>query len=161
MKSSTFPRFHATGLRWLAHAALYAMIFWSAPVLADGSADAVPGLSVEDAIVTPSARGGTARVRLRIENFSGRSVALTGARSLRSRSAVIVRRVRGSVTPLKEPIFIVQNEELDLRSSHLWIELRNVKRKIGMGDDVPLELIFDTGVVRVDAHAHPAPARRR
>ena len=147
--------------RKLVFATFATAMLWNLPAHADGSADSVPGLSVEDAIVTPVAKGGTARVRLRIENYSGRSVALSGAHSSKSQSAAIVMRVRGSVVRLKKPVFIIPNEELDLRSSHLWIELRNVRGKIALGDAVPLELQFNTGVVRVEAHAHPAPAMRR
>lgn len=121
---------------------------------ADISAEPISGLQVDDAVVTLAKQGETALIGFRIENFSSRSFTLVGVRSAIAGSAVIVIDQGGGATGIATAVLIAQNETLDLRSSHLWIELRDVTEAIEPGDLVPFELIFATGTARAEAHAH-------
>lgn len=122
--------------------------------LTDESSEPISGLYIEDAIATPARAGETALVGFRIDNFSGRSVRFLGVRSERSESAAIMLRSRRSGAQEAETLFLRHDETLDLLTSHMWIELRNVTDEIKTGDTVAFELIFGTGTVQAQAHAH-------
>lgn len=121
---------------------------------ADETAEPISGLLIEDAVVTPAPVGRTAMLGFRIDNFSGRSVTLIGARSPRAGSGVLMIGSHGGKAEVATAVSIRQDESLDLRSSHIWIELRDIRQAIEPGDMVPFELIFATGTVAVQAHAH-------
>lgn len=126
---------------------------------ADGSAEPISGLEITDAVVTPARKGGTAIVGFRIDNLSSRSVTLVGVRSEIAGSAAIVVGSAERVGEEATAILIDQNETLDLRSSHLRIELLELAVAIEPGDMVPFELVFADGMARAEAHAHAWTSR--
>lgn len=127
---------------------------------ADGGSEPISGLQIEGAVVTPAPKGGTAIAGFRIENLSSRSVTLIGARSVRSDAATIVIRSSGGSTEEATAVAIRPNEVLNLRSSHLWVEFRDLKEAIVPGEMLSFELIFASGTFSVEAHAHEGAIER-
>ena len=121
---------------------------------ADESSEPISGIYIEDAVATPAAAGETAIIGFRIDNFSGRNVLLMGVSSENAETALMMMRGGGAGTHIATGVSVFQDETLDLRTSHMWVELRGLKSAIEDGDLVPFELLFARGGVYVQAHAH-------
>ena len=121
---------------------------------ADESSEPITGLYIEDAVATPADAGETAIIGFRIDNFSGRNASLMGVSSQTADSASIMMRGGGVGTHVTTAVSVMQDETLDLRTSHMWVELRGLKSEIREGDLVPFELVFARGRVIAQAHAH-------
>lgn len=121
---------------------------------ADESSEPITGIYVEDAVATPANAGETAIIGFRIDNFSARNVSLMGVSSQIADSASIMMRGGGVGTQVTTAVSVMQDETLDLRTSHMWVELRGIKSEIREGDLVPFELVFARGRVSAQAHAH-------
>lgn len=121
---------------------------------ADESSEPITGLYIEDAVATPANAGETAIIGFRIDNFSARNVSLMGVSSQIADSASIMMRGGGVGTHIATAASVMQDETLDLRTSHMWVELRGLKTEIREGDLVPFELVFAHGRVGAQAHAH-------
>ena len=148
------PRFWSIhALTFLAHAMLGFVLFAAPAVTADETGEPISGLIIEDAVVSVAPKGGTATLGFRIENLSSGSVSLIGVRSMRA-GKVVMRVGTGDVTEELTALAIHQDETLDLRSSHIRIELRNLVRPIKTGEMVRSELVFNTGTAIAEAHAH-------
>ncbi|MCG8596099.1 MAG: hypothetical protein MI785_17295 [Kiloniellales bacterium] len=48
--------------------------------------------------------------------------------------------------------------ELDLTTSHMWIEIGPLARDVKAGDTIPIELVFLRSRLRVEAHVHGTDA---
>lgn len=122
--------------------------------MADETIEILSGVLVEDAVVTPTPAGGTTILRFRIDNASGQPLVLTGVHSGQARSGALVMR-----QPVLGPIdistlSILENEVLDLRSSHIWAELRDLKEPLNEGDVIEFGAVFRSFTVLVSAHVH-------
>jgi copper(I)-binding protein len=53
-------------------------------------------------------------------------------------------------------LLIKEDETLDFETSHIWLELRDLKEPLKDGDMMPFDLIFRSGVLPGRAHAHAA-----
>lgn len=148
-RSSSFRRGRRWPLAWLAAASLFMHT-----AEADELFEPLPGVVVDQAVATPAKAGGTSRLRFRIDNASGRDIALVGVRSDAAASgALIVMSPDGK--PQEGAIFLLREEELlDLGSSHAWAELRGMRRSLPNGGTLEFELIFRTGAVPGYAHVH-------
>ena len=126
----------------------------SGPVAADETIEVLSGVLVEDAVATPAPAGGTTIVRFRIDNASSQDLAMTGIHSKRAQSGALVMR-----QPLVGPtdvttLSILENEVLDLRSSHIWAELRGLDNALNDGDLLEFGAVFRTFTVLVIADVH-------
>ena len=121
---------------------------------ADESSEPITGLYIEDAVATPADVGETAIIGFRIDNFSARNVTLIRVSSSNAESSVIVMRGGGIGVHIANSLSIMQDESFDLRTSHMWVELRGLRTEIREGDLVPFELVFARGRVSAQAHAH-------
>jgi copper(I)-binding protein len=123
-------------------------------VRADESSEPFSGVYVEDAVATPAAAGEVSFVGFRIDNFSGRNLQLMGVNSDAAETTLVLVRRGGTGGRIANTVLVMQDETLDLRTSHMWVELRGLKSEVREGDLVPLELIFARGRVPAQAHAH-------
>lgn len=121
---------------------------------ADESSEPITGLYIEDAVATPADAGETAIIGFRIDNFSHRNVSLIGVSSQNADLVMIILRGGGVGPDVATAVAVMQEETLDLRTSHMWVELRGLKSEIREGDFVPFDLVFARGRVSVRAHAH-------
>lgn len=140
-------------LAFLAHA-VFGLALLMAPIaMADATGEPISGLVIEDAVVSVAPKGGTAVLEFRIENLSSRHVTLLDIRS-KLAGKVVMRVGKGAGAEESTALAIRQDETLDLRSSHIRVELRDLVRSIASGETVRFELVFATGTAIAEAHAH-------
>ena len=141
-------------VRILALVTAIAISLPGAPALADETIEALSGVLIEAVTATPALAGGTTLVRLKIDNASGEDLTLTGVRSRMARTGALV--MRQSITgEIDIPMLtILENEVLDLRSSHIWAELRGLAGPLGEGDLLEFDLLFIKARVSVTADVH-------
>ncbi len=126
----------------------------SPPTSADESFEPISGVSVLNATATPADVGETTRLQFRLENFSSSDMTLIGVKSEKAGSgAIIVSDGEGgrSETP---QLLIKEEETLDFETSHIWLELRNLKEPATTGGVMPFELVFRSGALPGRAHVH-------
>lgn len=136
--------------------AFYGGFVMAAPFIAsaDQTKEILDGVAVEDAVATAAPSGGVSEVRFRLDNASGRTLRLRGVKSKLAGSAALVMRMPETGPTDVESLTVLDQETLDLRSSHIWIELRDLTLPLDANDVVGFELVFDKGVVHAVAHVH-------
>jgi len=126
----------------------------SPPVYADVTTEPIDGVSVENAHATVARRGGGSRVHFQIDNASGRDLTLVGVSSnIAGSGSLVSRRPVVGVQDIT-PLFVASEETLDLASSHLWAELRDLNVDLNVGDIIEFELQFRSGIAKAAAHVH-------
>ena len=93
-------------------------------------------------------------MRLRIDNASGRKIALLGLRAEIAEGGALTVSAPGAPTRDAQVFVLLDQEMLELGSSHIGAELRGLRRPIRAGEIIPFELIFAVGAVAATAHAH-------
>ncbi len=137
-------------------AAIFAIGALSLPTFADESFEPISGVDVLNATATLAAVGETSRLRFRLENFSSADMTLIGVRSEKAVSgAIIVSDGEGGRSEAPQ-LLIKEEETLDFETSHIWLELRELKTTLKNGQSLPFELIFRTGALPGRAHVHAA-----
>lgn len=123
-------------------------------VRADGAADSLGGVSVEEVTAAPAEAGGRTRIGFVLDNASRRTVRLTGVESEAAASGALLVAPEGEPPRPAEGFTVLQEETLDLDSSHLRVELRGLRRRLAPGDRIGLVLIFREGRIETVAHVH-------
>jgi copper(I)-binding protein len=121
---------------------------------ADESFEPLSGVTIEDASITVARVGETARLSMRIDNASGRKITLLGVRAEIADSGALIVAPPGAAQQDAQSFVLLDQETLDLGSSHIGAELRGLRRPIHPGETVEFELIFAVGAVKAIAHAH-------
>lgn len=122
---------------------------------ANETSEPIWGVSVEDVVATPADTGGTSKLHFRVDNFSGRTIAIIGVRSSLSASGALVMQNPDLERSEDIPVLIVLDQEiLNLRSSYIWAELRELKEPIRLGDYISFDLVLRDTEVPVEAHVH-------
>lgn len=120
--------------------ALAFVLFFSAPVAAH--TDFSYQVAVDHALLRPAKAGDNALLKLRIQNRGTSIIHLLRVESPITTGSRIIfddgRRRSGSL----ESVAILPGEELDLASSHMWIELLELTEPLRDGQHVPLRLVF-------------------
>ena len=124
------------------------------PAAADESFEPLSGVAVEDASIVAARVGDTARLTMRIDNASGRKITLLGVRAEIADSGALIVAPPGVAKQEAQSFVLMDQETLDLASSHIGAELRGLRRPIHPGETVEFELIFAVGAVKAIAHAH-------
>lgn len=109
-------------------------------------------VAVDHALLRPAKAGDNALLKLRIQNRGTNIVHLLRVESPVTRGSRIIfddgRRRSGSL----DSVAIRPGEELDLASSHMWIELIDLMEPLIDGQHVPLRIVFaPAGWVEVTA----------
>lgn len=131
-----------------------ALLMSTAPVLADEVSEPLDGVTVEDAIVWPAMKGETTRLEFRIDNAGPMSRALIGVSAPAAGEAVLMLRGIDGLARDAPQLSILAGEELDLRSSHTWVALRDLIEPLDEGDTLAFDLIFREGRAPAFAHVH-------
>lgn len=132
---------------------LFALVFgffFSAPAAAH--TDFSDQVAVDHALLGPAKAGDNALLKLRIQNRGTSVIHLLRVESpVTSGSRIIFddgRRRSGSL----DSVAIRPGEELDLASSHMWIELLELTEPLVLGQHVSLRIVFaPAGWVEVTA----------
>lgn len=121
---------------------------------ADETSEVLSGVTIEDARAVPAETGGVTRLRFRLDNTSGRTVVLDGIRSpVASEGALVVSGGDGA-QPAAAGLLLLDQETLDLGTSHLGAELRGLRRSLRDGDFIEFEAVFRSGTAPARAHVH-------
>jgi copper(I)-binding protein len=133
-------------------------IMLMAPVArADASPERFGDVTIIDAAVQSAPQGGNSEVRFRLVNESAESLTIIGVDSgLVSGSKILARTGHGQMVDLGS-ISVPAEETLNLHSSHLKIELTNVKRELQTDDVISLNLVLMRGTIPFKAHVHALP----
>lgn len=126
--------------------------------MVDARADLVPeiyyGATIKDARAQASAAGGNSELRLRIINDGAEPLIFLGVQSeFITRSKILAHTSRGKFRPLGS-VRIPVEEELDLNTNHMVVELSGLKVPFTAGQVVTLNLSFVSGVIPIEVHIH-------
>lgn len=142
-------------LRFFRYAALLLVgVFMSLPTLADTSSEPFWAVTVEDAEASAAGIGETARIRMKIDNFSGRTVTLSGVSSDRASAGALVLYFPGEGARDVAQLSILHDEVLDLSTSHIRAELRGLVSPLAPGEIMEFEIILDGVEIPVTVHIH-------
>lgn len=140
------------------HPYVIACCFALAPVAAaaDQTFEPMSGVTIENAVASPAAKGNNSAIRFRIVNTGVDDLALIGIRSPQARSGALAMAdpVIGSLEISTLTIEAEEEEEADLSTSHLRAEIRGLRRSLESGDYVRFELVFRNGALPGEAHVH-------
>lgn len=150
-KRTIMSRRHLLNAATLAFAAILIVPFAAS---GDETVEILDGVLVEGAVMSAAEAGGASELRFRLDNASGRTLTLTGAGSPLAESGALVMRMPEDGPTEIDGLTVLDQEVLDLLSSHVWIELRGLEQAVQPGDTVDVELLFDTGAVGAIAHVH-------
>jgi len=112
------------------------------------------GVSVEDASAQASGAGGNSVLKLRIVNEGTEPLIFLGVVSERITNSRILAKTDDKTRRVFESVRIPADEELDLISSHLVVELLDLKSPFRSGETVTLKLSFPRGDIPIDIHIH-------
>ena len=140
------------------HALVAAMLIavWSTMSPGAGHADdrqePLDGVVVLLAEVSAATPPDEARLRLKLENASGRTVVLRDIQAPGTGEVELSMGVGPRATPVKAGIVLLDQEVLDLASEHARAWLVDLRRPLAPGDRLDLTLEFGAGSVPVSAH---------
>ncbi|KZY22568.1 hypothetical protein A3728_01130 [Sulfitobacter sp. HI0040] len=110
------------------------------------------GISISDVSVEAAQAMADAKVTMKVQNLSSSSVVLEDVASDVSEGGELFYKDRFGTNPASAGFTLLQNETLDLSSSHLGLRLTGLKQNLVAGDHLMLELRFRSGSVTVQAH---------
>ena len=105
------------------------------------------GVTVLGATATPAAVGDTSRLQFRLENFSSADLTLVGVTSKMAGVGAIMITDGVGGRSVAAQLLIKEDETLDFETSHIWLELRDLREPLKGGDTMPFELIFRSGAL--------------
>ncbi len=121
---------------------------------ADETSEVSTGIVVEDAVLEPARKGENARLRFKVSNYTTRRVGLRAIRAPISHSASITMNLNAEGFEPVEQVYILREETLDLQSSHIRVELRDLREEARPGMKVEFELVFSDGATSAIADVH-------
>lgn len=134
--------------------------------LADGLptfAEAFYGVTIENVHVTQGQRGENAKVTFIINNFSYQDVFLQDISSDASSSGELFYKGAFGQSTVESGLPIMQEETLDLSSSHIGARLIDLNSGLLPGDHLTFKLHFRQGQIAISTHVSPqqlaAPSR--
>lgn len=143
--------------RWKSLVTLFASAgLLTQAALADGLPafeEAFYGVTIEEVQVSQGKRGESAAVSFVIENASNKDVYLEGISSDVSAGGELFYQDTFEEGILESGLPILQEETLDLSSSHIGARLTDLKSHLAPGDHLTLRLFFRAGQLNVTTHA--------
>ncbi len=121
---------------------------------ADENTEPLDGAFIEEAVVTPAKIGGTAFLRFKVSNFGSSPIVLSSITSSASKEAVVIMTMPDGATHIAPRLMVREEETLDLASSHITIELRELRRKIVPGSTLNFSVNFNGYHLPSVVHVH-------
>lgn len=109
-------------------------------------------VTIADVNATQALQSGTSKLRFSVENGLGRVFHLLEITTPVADTAMIVGRIGSDETAVLDSAAVPQHGRLDLNTSHVWVELKGLKKALVAGDEFPVQLNF--GSFRIEALAH-------
>jgi len=121
---------------------------------ADELSESYDGIVVEGAYVQTDDKVPVSILKLKISNFSSNNLTLIGVEAEKFTNArLLMNDFKNGIIQI-ESLSILQEETLNLDTSHIWIELSGLKRAIQAGEKIEFDLLFAAGKVRANADIH-------
>ncbi len=139
-------------IRILALAMIFAVLATFAA--ADEASETSDGLHIEEAVVTRAQVGESARLRFKISNYGTRKVRLNSVRSDVAQDARLIMTLPGGLSKAVSGLPILQEETLNLATSHVQVELKELKQALLAGSTFEFEAVFQDFTLRAFAHVH-------
>lgn len=136
--------------------AVFAFFALIEPTAGDETFEPMSSVTVLGATATPATVGETSRLQFRLENFSSADLTLVGVTSKMAEAGAIVIADGVGGRSVAAQLLINEDETLDFETSHIWLELRDLKEPLKDGDTMPFELVFRSGTLPGRAHVHAA-----
>lgn len=121
---------------------------------ADEATDSGEGLHIEDAVITSADAGKSARLRFAISNYGPVKVRLNAVRTSIARDTKLMITMPGGGTRTVSGLPVLQEETLDLTTSHIMVKLVELKRPLNPGATVEFDVVFQNFSVPATAHVH-------
>ncbi len=135
-------------------ASIALIFFLNSTASADEATETYDGIIVEQAFVQTNQGIPNSQLRLKISNLTSSDLTLTAISTEWFEEVKIMVRMPGKGLVEANTLSILQEETLELDTSHLVIELSNLKRAIKNGDKIEFELFFANQTVPVFADIH-------
>ncbi len=124
------------------------------PALADELPSHHGQISVEAAWITAAEKGGYSVLRFRLVNDGRVPAHLLGVNTTVADSARILARVDDRKAVAMNSLSVPADEELDLTTNHLWVELGPLRQTVQPGQIINVKLLFLRGDLDIEAHVH-------
>lgn len=122
--------------------------------IADRTTERTDDVLIEQASATRAKVGETAFLRFQVSNYTSDTIRLIGVRSPVTRQANLIIVMPDVGAQVVNSLSILEEETLNVASSHIRVELKNVTSRIEAGSDVEFELIFENFITTATAHVH-------
>lgn len=119
---------------------------------ADDRQEPLDGVTILLARAEPAEAGGSSRLWLRIDNASGRTVILRAINSTDAGGSELILGRDATSQPAVAGLVLLDQEMLDLDSTHARARLTDLRRSLTPGDVLTLTLVFEKGAVQIEAH---------
>lgn len=130
------------------------MILVTTQSYADEISESYDGILVEDAYVQTDFREPIAVLKLKISNFSSSDTTLLGVKTKNFSNARLLMNGSDQEVVEVDSLTILQEETLNLDTSHIWVELSGLRQAIKIGEKIEFDLLFSTGEVSASADIH-------
>ena len=118
---------------------------------ADETSERATNVVIEEATIAPSNMGSAAPLKFRISNLGRNRLTLKGAQAKVAERVRLSMNLSGNGFEEVTELYLLPDETLDLRSSHIKVELVGLKRDLKAGEQI--EFILDFGDFKTSAVA--------
>jgi len=121
---------------------------------ADEKTETYDGIVVENAYIQTDHTKATSQLKLKVSNYSSDDLTLIDVKSVSFEHANLLLQMPGVGKVKVDSLTILQEETLELDTSHISIELQKITHAIKSGDKVEFELVFSEQTIQAFADVH-------
>ena len=122
--------------------------------VADEETETYGGIIIENARVETDSKKPKAFLKMKISNLSQSGITLVGIRTENFNQAKILMEQPWKSSIRVDSLTILEEETLDLDTSHIRVELSGLNRAVKAGDIIQFELLFNNQVISAAADIH-------
>jgi len=127
-------------------------MFSVSPAKSDDALSLFQAARIEKAVLSPIKADGTSILRFLITNESSENLTIIGVTSpIHQNSKIRVQLNEGNYSQL-DSILLPREEDLDMTSSHIVIQLTDVVRPIKKNENIDFTLVLTSGEIPFTAH---------
>ena len=121
---------------------------------ADETTERSIGILIENATVQQIGQSNSAVLKLKITNLTPDQLSLRTVIFPLARKSSIIMNFQNGKTELVEGLPILEEETLNISSSHLWVKLDDLSRPLEEGERLSFKLLFSDASVSAVADVH-------
>ena len=123
---------------------------------ADEKTETYDGIVVENAYIQTDHTKATSQLKLKVSNYSSDDLKLLDVQSAAFERTSLMLQMPGAGKVKVDSLTILQEETLELDTSHISIELKRLRHAIKPGDKIEFELVFSDQTIQALADVHPS-----